>query len=358
MATVRDVAREAGVSVASVSRALNGHSNVAPATRDRVFAAMRKLNFVPHAGARNLTRQRSDAIGVVLPDLFGEFFSEIVRGIDQVAHRCGKQLLLANMHGSAHETAAAIRAMRGRVDGLLVMPPQVDEAFFKENLAHGLPTVVINHDASALDLPSVAIDNYAGAYRMTQHLIERGCRRIVHIAGPRHNGDARERQRGFADAMADILGERSPVIATGDFTEDGGRQAAHTLIAGKMPFDAIFAANDVSAIGCLASLTDAGIAVPGQVAVAGFDDIPFARFLAPSLTTMEVHIVELGATAMEMLLQVMHGSSAGGQRHRILTPELVIRQSSGGVRFIQQIDPPGPETKPAVARKGTSHGPC
>jgi LacI family transcriptional regulator len=333
MATVRDVAREAGVSVASVSRALNGHSNVTPATRERVLAAMRKLAFVPHSGARSLTRQRTDAIGVVLPDLFGEFFSEIVRGIDQVAHGCGKQLLLANMHGSAHETASAIRAMRGRVDGLLVMPPSVDDAFFQENLAHDLPTVVINHDASAIGLPSIAVDNYDGAYRMTQHLVERGRRRIVHVAGPRHNRDAHERQRGFVDAMATLLGERSPLIVNGDFSEEGGRQAAQTLIAGAVPFDAIFAANDVSAIGCLAVLNDAQIAIPERVAVAGFDDIPFARFLSPSLTTMEVHIAALGATAMEMLLRALRGETIDTAQAVAMHPELVVRGSTGGVHF-------------------------
>ena len=136
--TIRDVARRAAVSVASASRALNNHSNVTPATRDRVLAAARALDYVPHLGARSLSRGRSNTIGVVLPDLFGEFFSEIIRGIDYAAHRRGLQLLLTNMHGSAEETEAAIRAMRGRVDGLLVMSPQVDADFLGRSLPKGL----------------------------------------------------------------------------------------------------------------------------------------------------------------------------------------------------------------------------
>jgi len=121
MATLRDVAREAGVSVATASRAINGLGNVTAPTRAAVMAAVKKLNFVPHSGARSLTRRKTDTVGVILPDLFGEFFSEIIRGIDLVAHESGMHLLLGNMHGSTHETAAAIAAMRGRVDGLLVM---------------------------------------------------------------------------------------------------------------------------------------------------------------------------------------------------------------------------------------------
>ena len=147
--TIRDVARRADVSVASASRALNNHSNVTPATRDRVLAAARALDYVPHLGARSLSRGRSNMIGVVLPDLFGEFFSEIIRGIDYAAHRRGLQLLLTNMHGSTEETEAAIRAMRGRVDGLLVMSPQVDADFLGRSLPKGLPAIVMNAAADA-----------------------------------------------------------------------------------------------------------------------------------------------------------------------------------------------------------------
>ena len=144
MATLRDVAREAGVSVATASRAINGHSNVTAPTKAAVMAAVKKLNFVPHSGARSLTRRKTDTVGVILPDLFGEFFSEIIRGIDLVAHESGMHLLLGNMHGSTHETAAAIAAMRGRVDGLLVMPPDVKPELLSGYLDPVLPTVLLN----------------------------------------------------------------------------------------------------------------------------------------------------------------------------------------------------------------------
>lgn len=327
MVTIRDVAREAGVSVASASRALNRHTNVTPGTRGLVEDAARRLRYIPHEGARSLTRRRSDAVGVVLPDLFGEYFSELVRGIDKVAHASGLQLLLSNMHGSPHETASAIRAMRGRVDGLLVMPPEGDASYLQDALPPGLPAVLLNHDATHGEASAIGIDNYGGAVAMTEHLVSLGYRRIAHIAGPRHNRDARERQRGFADAIAATTGERGPVIVPGDFTEAGGAAAARLLIAGRIPFDAVFCANDMMALGCMSVLADAGLVVPDDVGVAGFDDIPLAHYVSPPLTTMKVHIADLGERAMTGLLARMR-APGGLATTEILAPEIVARASA------------------------------
>jgi LacI family transcriptional regulator len=329
MATLRDVAREAGVSVATASRAINGLGNVTAPTKAAVMAAVKKLNFVPHSGARSLTRRKTDTVGVILPDLFGEFFSEIIRGIDLVAHESGMHLLLGNMHGSTHETAAAIAAMRGRVDGLLVMPPDVNPELLSGYLDPALPTVLLNYDAGSLDLPFVAVDNYHGAYAMTEALLARGARQVVHIAGPKHNRDARDRQRGFVDAMAKIGKVRSPAILPGDFSEESGAQAARLLVQGQLPADAVFAANDQMAVGLIAELAHAGMSVPGDVMVAGFDDIPLARHLNPSLTTMQVKIDRLGSTAMMMLLRILRGETLGAASATILTPTLVARGTTG-----------------------------
>ena len=168
MVTIRDVAREAGVSVASASRAINNRENVAPATRDRVRAAAERLSYVPHSGARNLTRQKTDSIGVVLPDLFGEFFSELIRGIDRVAYAHGLQLLLSNMHGSPHEATSAVHTMRGRVDGLLVMAPDAQHERLLEALSPAAPAVLLNSHDEKAGLSSVGIDNEGGARAMTR----------------------------------------------------------------------------------------------------------------------------------------------------------------------------------------------
>ena len=336
MATLRDVARMAGVSVATASRAINGHSNVTAATREAVLAAVKALSFVPHSGARSLTRRRTDTIGVILPDLFGEFFSEIIRGIDRVAHESGMHLLLGNMHGSVHETAAAVAAMRGRVDGLLVMPPDVSPEALADNLDPALPTVLLNYDASSLDLPFVAVDNYRGAWAMTEALLAAGARDIVHIAGPRHNLDARERQRGFTDALAKA-GRPQPVILPGDFSEESGAEAARLLLRGRVPADAVFAANDQMAVGCVAHLLEAGRAVPDEIMVAGFDDIPLARHITPPLTTMQVRIDQLGSTALALLLRILRGEVLDARAATILTPELIVRGTTArpAVRVVE-----------------------
>lgn len=326
-ATIRDVAREAGVSIASASRALNNHQNVTAKMRERVVDAARKLDYVPHIGARSLTRQRTDTIGVVLPELFGEFFSEVIRGIDSAAHRAGRQLLLANMHGSASETAAAIRAMRGRVDGLLVMSPMIDPEFLSQHLPAALPSVVLNGHIGGVGHGSLSIDNHAGAAAMVRHLAACGYRRIAHISGPQNNNDAVERLAGFRQACLDVLGDGSPLIFEGDFSEEAGRAAAGRIIGHEVAPDAVFAANDMMAVGCMTMLAEAGVDVPGRIGIAGFDDIPIARYVSPRLTTMQVHIAEVGTRALDMLLGIIAAPTDTPQ-HITLMPELVARQST------------------------------
>jgi LacI family transcriptional regulator len=325
--TIRDVAREAGVSVASASRALNDRDNVTNATRERVRAAAQRLAYVPHYGARNLTRQKTDSIGVVLPDLFGEFFSELIRGIDRVAYAHGLQLLLSNMHGNPHEATSAVRAMRGRVDGLLVMAPDQQDKHLLDALSPGSPAVLLNGHEHRTGVASVGIDNEGAASAMTHFLISRGYRRIAFVSGPRNNRDSAARQAGFVEALASVTGERHPIIVTGDFSEASGAEAARLLIASRMPVDAIFCANDMMAVGCCGVLADAGIDVGAEIGVAGFDDIPIAHYTSPGLTTMNARIAELGATAAEKLIRLIAEPDAP-RDSTILGPQLIARQST------------------------------
>jgi LacI family transcriptional regulator len=327
MATIRDVARRAGVSVASASRALNGHDNVTPDMRVRVEVAAATLNYVPHWGARSLTRRTSDAIGVVLPDLFGEYFSELIRGIDRVAHAHGKQLLLSNMHGNPHEAAHAVSAMRGRVDGLLVMTPDAGRERLVGALSPKLPAVLLNCHEPVPGIPSVGIDNEGAARTMTRHLVARGYRRIAFVSGPRHNRDSMARQAGFRAELIEATGERDPIVIPGDYSGASGAEAARLLIAGRIAIDAIFCANDMMAVGCCGVLKDAGIAIGETVGVAGFDDIPIAHYAEPALTTMNVRIAELGAIAAEKLIAMMGGAKLASET-TILSPQLVIRSST------------------------------
>lgn len=320
-ATIRDVARRASVSVASASRALNDHVNVTAGTRARVLEAAKALDYVPHLGARSLSRGRSNTIGVVLPDLFGEFFSEIIRGIDYAAHRRGLQLLLTNMHGNAEETEAAIRAMRGRVDGLLVMSPQADAGLLDRALPKGLPAIVMNAAADGSH-PTIAIDNLAGARAAVAHLVAQGCRRIAHIAGPRGNADADARRAGFAEATGG-----GGIVIAGDFSEDAGIAAAHRVLADHRDIDGVFAANDMMAVACMATLAQGGMYAPRDVAIIGFDGVPIARYVTPALSTMALNLAELGERAVERLIAIGETPDAAPATE-MLVPQLVVRASS------------------------------
>lgn len=323
-ATIRDVARKAEVSVASVSRVLNGLDNVSEETRARVQEAVRELGYVPHAGARSLSLAKTNAIGVVLPALHGEFFSEIVRGMDDVASARDYFLLLSNMHPETHGSTAVLRAMRGRVDGLLLMAPHVRDQDLVEALPPGLPTLLINTRAPAADRAGIHLDNAAGAVAVAEHLLSLGRKRIVHIAGPLGNIDAKERADAFAERLASEPNVQLEVLQ-GDFYEESGARAVESLLSKGASFDAIFAANDNMAIGSYEALRKAGVKVPGDVAVAGFDDIPLAAHLG--ITTVRVRIAELGQRAVERLLEILGGDeTTADELHK---PELVIRDTTG-----------------------------
>lgn len=322
--TIRDVARRAQVSVASVSRALNGHDLVSAKTRARVAAAATELGYVPHAGARSLSLARTHSIGVVLPDLFGEFFSEVVRGIDGGARERGYLLILSHLHSSDGLTSSALRAMRGRVDGLLVMAPHMGEDELAAALPPRLPTVLMNTSGAGNGHPAIHLDNRAGAAAVAEHLLASGRRAFVHIAGPGGNVDAEQRAEAFRAALRDRPGVTLETVP-GDFTEASGEAATAALLETGRSFDALFAANDDMAIGALQALRRAGLRIPEDVAVAGFDDIPLARHLG--LTTVRVRIAELGALALERLFALLDGEQAV-PRDEFHSPELVVRSTT------------------------------
>jgi LacI family transcriptional regulator len=323
-ATIRDVARAADVSVATVSRVYNGIEAVTGTTRERVLAAAAALDYVPHSGARSLSMRRTDTIGVILPDLHGEFFSELIRGIDVATRARGLHLLLSHSHGDPNEATAVLRAMRSRVDAMVVMSPYADEEVLAVALSGRMPLVMLG-GATSGGHPRLAIDNHAGAFQMTAHLLGAGHRRIAFIAGPPGNIEAAQRLAGYREALASH-GAMVEQVVQGDFTEQSGMAAATLLAAGPMP-DAIFAANDMMAVGCLQALRGLGLRVPDDVALAGFDDIPISRFLDPPLTTVGVPIAELGRQAVEHCVEILTSGAAG--ESRTFTPALVVRASCG-----------------------------
>ncbi|MDB5692470.1 MAG: LacI family transcriptional regulator [Alphaproteobacteria bacterium] len=324
--TIRDVARAAQVSVATVSRALNDSQTVTDETRKHVLRIAHALDFVPHGGARSLSLRRTDTIGVLLPDLHGEYFSELIRGLDLGARSGRQHLLLSASHGEVSEAVAALRAMRSRVDGLVVMTPFADGELVAAAVKRAVPLVLLNSRDTAHCDVSFAIDNHAGAFNVAKHLIARGHRRIAFVSGPADNVEARDRLRGFKAAHREA-GQAPGRILRGNFREESGFAAACQLLASELP-DAIFAANDAMAIGCLHALKSEGVQVPRDIALAGFDDIPIARLLDPPLTTAGVPIAEIGRQAADCCIDLIRGKKIE-TGCRLSVPELVIRASSG-----------------------------
>ena len=300
-ATIKDVAARAGVSVASVSRVLNDQGVVGEDTRARVREAVEALSYVPHSGARSLITRRTDTVGVILPDLFGEFFSELIRGMDRAAREKRLHLIVSSSHDDAEEASFAIKSMRGRVDGLIILSPHVDRS-------------------------SITVDNHGGAEAMTRHLLEQGRRRVAHVAGPVGNLEAEARRAGYLAAMQAAGIE--PVVLDGDFDQASGYRAGAAIAAMDIRPDAVFAGNDMMAVGVLLALQEAGLRCPEDVAVGGFDDVPIASLVRPALTTMKIDIAETGRRALERLVGLIDAEGDVVPDHEIVRPTLVARQSS------------------------------
>ena len=359
--TIKDVARQARVSVATVSRALNGHANVTPQTRAHVLGVASQLRFVPSSAARSLITRRTQTIGALLPDLHGEYFSELIRGIDLAARARGLHLLVSSSHGDATEVAAALRAMNGRVDGLLVMSSHVSADFLWGNVSDDLPVVLMNTRVAGDRHSSFAVDNRGGAFAVVGHLVERGHRDIAFVAGPETNFEAHERLLGYRAALAELLHDGSEYVLQGDFTQESGYRAGNHIAALARRPTAVFAGNDMMAIGCLSALNEAGIVVPDDVALAGFDDIPISRYVNPPLTTVRARITELGALALERLAAVIEEPGRITARHETLCADLIVRQSTAHllcVTGLEQLHPTQPDAarptrlSPAARRLG------
>ena len=327
MSTIRDVARASRVSVATVSRVFNDHPRVSVATRERVVAAANRLGYWPNGTARSLITSRTHALGVLLPDLHGEFFSEVIRGIDLAARRQRLHLVVSSFSSTPEDLTSALRAVRGRTDGLIVMTPDVDAS---EALRHGvgsIPIVLLNPEAQVPGCDSISIANHDGAHAMVRHLVALGHRRIATVTGPLGNIDAQQRLEGYRSALREAGLEASPALEVrGHFTESSGYEAGTLLLTRKPRPTAVFVANDHMAVGVLGALQDARVRVPSDMAVAGFDDIPMARYLTPPLTTVHVDMLALGQRAVQLLIEPRTGADP---RREVLPTTLVVRASCG-----------------------------
>ncbi len=329
-ATIKEVAQKAGVSIATVSRVYNNSNLVTQETVDRVRKSAQELRYFPNASARSLSRKQNDTFGMILPDMFGEFFSELIRGADKTAQKNSYNLLLSSSHNNQKEIVQALNVMKGRVDGLIVMSTLIDADTLNTNLPKSLPVILLHCNVQDDSFHSIIIDNYSSAFKIVDHLIKHGHKRIAIIKGAQGNYESAERLRGYRDALLQANCQVDSLLELdGEFSEESAYEAIKVMLMRKPLPTAVFASNDSMAIGALKALHDERIAIPDDIALAGFDDIPVSRYVKPALTTVHVPIYDMGTLAVEKLIKAIHNKSHQNNERIIFPTELAIRESCG-----------------------------
>ncbi len=327
---IKEVAKRANVSIATVSRVLNGSELVADETRQRVAAVIEELNYMPHAIGRALVTHKTNLLGVILPDVHSEFFSELIRGIDHAARERSYHIIVSSTHSNKKEIESMLSVMQGgHVDGLIVMSPHISAGGVMKRLPLLSKLVFVNSYANGGKFSSVSVDNFNGAFQMVDHLIKHGYSRIGIIMGDESNFDARERFNGYVEALRkNGIRRVKELEIAGNFTEESGYDGMMKILMGKVKPTALFCANDSMALGALRAMHEKDIIVPGEIALAGFDDIPSARYVLPSLTSVHVPIYELGISAVESLFDAEIDKD-GGARKKVLETCVINRESCG-----------------------------
>jgi LacI family transcriptional regulator len=302
MATIYDVARRAEVSPATVSRVVNGHANVDPALAERVRTAMRELDYRPNAVARNLRRSRTSLWAVIISDIGNPFFTSLVRGVEDVAQQAGFSVVLCNTDEDPTKEGQYVSAALSEQMAGVIISPSGRATHVNRLVDARVPVVVIDRQLRNAPVDTVLVDNEHGAELATAHLIDNGYRRIACVTGPRRISTAMQRLRGYERALrAAGLAVDEELIRYADFRSPGGYQAMASLLEGVPRPDAVFGANNLMTVGLVECLVDARVDVPGEMGVVGFDDVPWASLVRPSLTTVAQPTYELGRTAAELL---------------------------------------------------------
>ncbi len=330
-ATITDVARKAGVSIATVSRVINQTAPVAPSTVAHVQAAIAELNYRPQSAARVLASQKTNTIGLLFPEISGDFVSPLLRGIEAEARESGFALLVYATQGGAAVGATRPQPLgEHNTDGVVIFVGSLPEKeLFRFNQI-GFPVVLVYRSSpNGLSIPCVTIENKQGARMLVDHLIElHGYRRIAFLVGQEGHEDSYWREMGYRESLkAHDIPFDPKLVSVGGFDREVARAAVERWLREGLAFDAVFAADDDSAIGVLIALHDAGKRVPEDIAVVGFDDIALSRYLTPPLTTVRAPTEQVGREAIKQLVRLIRGESV--EPLVLLPTQLVIRHSCG-----------------------------
>jgi LacI family transcriptional regulator len=329
--TMSDVAREAGVSLMTVSRVLNEKGEVSAETRQRVLAVMARLDYRPSGVARSLATQRTSTIGLVVPDNANPFFSEVARGVEHAAYAHGYNVFLCNTDEDLDRERAVLHSLEEkRVDGLVLCSSRLEDDELRSMIARHPAMVLVNRRLEGEGVSAVLVDDELGGRLATEHLLRTGRRRIGFLTGPTASRSGRQRVNGYLAAFAAAgVPYGSAWVRPCAPTVEGGRQASRELLAAHPGLTALLCYNDLVAVGALQACAELHCAVPGQLAIVGFDDIPLAALVTPPLTTCRAPRYELGCEAMRLLLD--HISASAPQHNEVmLQPELVVRASASG----------------------------
>ncbi|TGB02425.1 LacI family DNA-binding transcriptional regulator [Halobacillus salinus] len=325
MATIKDVAKRAGVAISTASYALNGSTKVSEATIERVLKAAKELNYQKNGFASDLKRTKTNTIALILSDMSGPYFSELIKGVQEGASGNQYDLIACSSLGGERSTATKFLREK-RADGAIILANNISTSIIEESARSDMPIVVLDRDVENPFAIHIEVDNKKGAYEVTEYLIQNGHETIGYISGPPESHDNEERFKGFSDALKDNnLPFQSRLKITGDFTREGGYRATKLLIAQQKLPDALFYANDEMAIGGLQAFDEKGIRVPEDISIVGFDDIQLAEYVSPPLTTVRQPKYEAGALSVHMIFQMLAGEEVDRSFH--LPTEMIVRQS-------------------------------
>ena len=328
MATILDVAREAGVSVATVSRVINSNGFVAAETKARVQAAIEKLSYSPNVYSRNLRKQESKMILVLLPDLENPFYGKIFTGMEQRARDDGYGLLIGTTNKDPIREHAQLKILdQKQADGVILLSPVLPPEAL-EQLNQRFPVVQCCEYLEGADVPCVTIDNYAAYYQLVRHLVQMGHRNIHMLSSVNEFSSTKTRENAFRDALlAHGLPFRESMIRRGNYSFETGYAGTQALLRSNERPTAIMCVSDTVAAGCMSAAFDAGLSIPNDLAITGFDDIALARMLHPTLTTIHQPHEQLGFMAVDMLIQRIITGTCDSST--VLLPhELIIRKST------------------------------
>lgn len=331
MTTMNDVAKAAGVSVASVSRVINNSGYVSPELRARILNAMEELKYYPNAIARSLATKKTKTLGLLISNVMNPFFTAVVRGIEDSAHARGYNLILCNTDENPQKERNYLGVLCSRqVDGLIITPCEKNSEYIAALVEAGTHVVLLDRSMSNTNADYVGIDNEAAAYVATEHLLSLGNSRIGLVAGAPMVSTGRDRVAGYRRALADQgVDSDDNLVKFTDFKEESGYEKTLELLSLHDPPTAIFATNNLLTLGALRAVSALGLSIPGDVALVGFDDIPWGQFVSPPLTTVVQPAYRLGKEAGSLLIDRCSGIETGPPKSIVIDTYLEIRESCG-----------------------------